>query len=101
MTRPNHTSYVAECFWPGVREEDLHELDRRVEACVAESAGAQQPVRYLGSMLIVDDEVVLCMFEGSLTAVRQVADRAEVPYERILRSTRAPMSRPPTPAAQE
>jgi hypothetical protein len=88
MTRPARTTYVAECFWSGVAEDDLRELDRRVDASVAE--GGDDSVRYLGSMLIVDDEVVLCLFEGPLAAVRRVAQRAGVPFERILRSTRVP-----------
>jgi hypothetical protein len=94
VTRAAETSYVAECFWSGVRESDLVELDSRIERSVAECAGAGDPVRYLGSMLIVDDEVVLCLFEGPLTTVRQVAERAGVPFDRILRSTRAPWSPP-------
>ena len=33
-------------------------------------------------MLIVEDEVVLCLFEGSATAVRSVAERAAIPFGR-------------------
>ncbi len=104
MTRPIPAGYVAECFWSGVREGDLPELDRRVGACVAEYGDSTQPagtsVRYLGSMLIVDDEVVLCLFEGSIATVRRVAERAEVPYERILRGTGAPWSWPSPPSPE-
>lgn len=74
--------YVAECFWPGVGEDDLRALDQRLGAAVAGLA-----VRYLGSLLIHDDEVVLCLFEGPVAAVRQVTERAGLPYERILRTT--------------
>jgi len=45
-----------------------------------------ESVRYLGSMLMPEDEVVLCFFEGSATMVRRAAQRAEVPFERILES---------------
>ena len=37
-----------------------------------------------------EDEVVLCLFEGSEGAVRRVAERAEIPFERILRTARSP-----------
>jgi Protein of unknown function (DUF4242) len=90
MTRPATSSYVAECFWSGVVEDDLRALDRRIDASVLDCG--DESVRYLGSVLIVDDEVVLCLFEGPLAAVRQVAQRAGVPFERILRSTRVPWS---------
>jgi hypothetical protein len=43
--------------------------------------------------LIVEDEVVLCLFEGSATAVRSVAERAAIPFGRILRGTGAPWSK--------
>ena len=90
MTRAVGNSYVVECFWSGVRDEDLRELDRRIEDSVADFAKQGQPVEYLGSMLVVDDDVVLCLFEGPLATVRQVTERAGIAFERILQSTRAP-----------
>lgn len=69
---------MAECFWPGVREEDVRALDERVGACLLPG------VRYFGSILIREDEVVLCQFEGPAAAVREVAERARVPFERLL-----------------
>ena len=71
-------SYVAECYWPDVREEEVRTLDRRIADSLVDD------VRYLGSVLIRDDEVVLCHFEGTADAIRRVAERAEVPYERLL-----------------
>jgi hypothetical protein len=79
-------SFVAECFWPDVREQDVRELDERVAASV-EALGPEPPVRYLGSILIREDEVVLCQFEGPLAAVRRVVERARVPFERLLETT--------------
>jgi len=77
------TSFVAECFWPDVREQEVRELDARVTACIAGLSGDDE-VRYLGSILIRDDEVVLLQFEGRLEAVRAVAERARVPFDRLL-----------------
>ncbi len=74
-------SYVAECFWPDVAEEDVRALDARIVAALAGD------VRYLGSLLIREDEVVLCQFEGAVDAVRAVAERADVPFERLLETT--------------
>ena len=74
-------SFVAECYWPDVREEDVRKLDRRIASSLADD------VRYLGSVLIRDDEVVLCHFEGTADAIRRVAERARVPYERLLATT--------------
>jgi hypothetical protein len=74
-------SFVAECYWPDVHEEEVCALDRRIAASLSDD------VRYLGSVLIREDEVVLCHFEGTADAVRRVATRARVPYERLLAAT--------------
>jgi hypothetical protein len=78
------SQFVAECFWPGVDEADLERLDARVRSALAMSEG----VRYRGSMLMPEDEVVFCFFDGpSAEAVRAVAERARVPLERVVAST--------------
>lgn len=76
------SSFIAECFWPDVSEADLDALDRRVT-----EAAAELDVRYLGSILLREDEVVLCQFDGPADSVRAVAERAQVPFERILHAT--------------
>jgi hypothetical protein len=74
-------SFVAECYWPDVREEEVRALDQRIAASLSDD------VRYLGSVLIRDDEVVLFNFEGTADAIRRVAGRAGVRYERLLAAT--------------
>jgi hypothetical protein len=84
------TSYVAECFWAGVTEADLREVDGRAEACAADLTRAGEPVRYLGSILMRADEVVLCRFEGSEPSVRRAAECAGIPFERIVQVAELP-----------
>jgi hypothetical protein len=81
--------YVAECFWVGVNEQDLRSLDLRAESTAADLTAKGEKVRYLGSILMRPDEVVLCFFEGSAASVRRAAVEAKVPFERILESTGA------------
>ncbi len=83
-------SFVAECFWPGVRESDLHALDSRALAQAAALNQAGEDVRYLGSILLREDEVVLCRFQGGAAAVRRVAVEAKIPFERILEAAQSP-----------
>ena len=85
---------VAECYWPGVGESDLQALDERLRASTAVLHDRGEPVRYLGSILLQADEVVLCQFEGTPAAVREVAERSQVPFERILESTTTPAVAP-------
>jgi hypothetical protein len=74
--------YVVECFWPGVDAAAVRDLDARAAASADEMTRGGTPVRYLGSLLMRTDEVVLCLFEG--------AEQAEVPFERILEAARSP-----------
>jgi hypothetical protein len=90
VERVAESEYVAECFWPGVREDDLSALDERVAGVVAGLSENGEPIRYLGSILMRGDEVVLCLFEGSEPMVRLAAAQAEVPFERILEAARSP-----------
>jgi hypothetical protein len=78
------STFVAECFWPDVREADLRELDHRIVSAVEEQSGHAEAVLYVTSILVAEDEVVLCVFNGSRVAVRRVAERAGIPCERIL-----------------
>lgn len=79
------SSYVVECFWPGVSRAELADLDRRA----TDSATAE--VLYRGSMLIGTDEVVFCFFDGpTAAAVTTVAERARIPFARVLESTSVP-----------
>ena len=82
-------SYVAECFWPDVGDADLAALDQRIDRVIADLA-REPEVRYLGSILLREDEVVLCRFEGTAEHVRDVAERANVPFERILAAAHSP-----------
>ncbi|HKV87343.1 MAG TPA: hypothetical protein VJT78_05040 [Candidatus Dormibacteraeota bacterium] len=85
-----HTGYVAECFWVGVGDDDLRLLDERATRSIASLAGDGENVRYLGSVLMRSDEVVLCFFEGSAAGVRRAAEMALIPFERILETAGSP-----------
>jgi hypothetical protein len=90
MVEQPTSEYVAECFWPGVDEAAVRALDVRAGGCADELTHAGEPVRYLGSILMREDEVVLCLFDGSPDAVRRAAERAEIPFERILEASGSP-----------
>ena len=82
--------FVAECLWPDVRESDLRTLDRRAGEQAARLTAAGRHVRYLGSLLMREDEVVLCLFSGTRGDVRDAATAAEIPFERVLEMARSP-----------
>lgn len=82
MVEQQASGFVAECYWPDVSEHAVRDVDERIAAC-AQALN----VRYLGSILLREDEVVLCQFEGTADAVREVVESAKVPFERILETT--------------
>jgi hypothetical protein len=84
------TSFVAECLWIGVTDDDLRRLDERASTAVEKVVLEGEEVRYLGSILMRADEVVLCFFEGSAGAVRRVAQEAGIPFERLLETAGSP-----------
>ena len=82
--RESQGSFAAECFWTGVTEQDVRDLEERIRSAVSDLASPEQPLAYTGSLLMPTDEVVLCLFEGSELLVRAAAQRAGVPFDRIV-----------------
>ena len=81
--------FVAECFWTGVTEGDLRDVDERAQASAVELAKGGEDVRYVGSVLMLADEVVLCFFEGAADAVQRAVEHAQIPYERLVEDVHA------------
>jgi hypothetical protein len=84
------TDFVAECLWPDVREDDLRALDARAGGESERLAARGGSVRYMGSLLMREDEVVLCLFHGRQDDVRRVVESARIPYDRILEAACSP-----------
>jgi hypothetical protein len=75
--------YLAECLWPGVTQSDVQALDARARATEVGAA------RYLGSTLVLEDDVVFCYFAApSPECARAAAERAGIPFERVLETVR-------------
>ena len=72
---------VAECLLPGLTTAIAQALCERVRA---EQASCHRAASFFGSLLMPDDEVLLCLFAGPLGDVRQLCERAGLPYERIV-----------------
>ena len=80
-------TYLVECFWPGVSEARVARAVRQL--AVAGTGG--DAVSWVDSILVPDDEIVLCVFEGrSVEAVRASAGRAGLPAERIVTCVQVP-----------
>jgi hypothetical protein len=80
-------TYLVECFWPGVSQRRVAQAVRQLAA--TDTGG--DAVTWVDSILVPEDEIVLCIFEGrSAVAVRASADRAGLPAERIVSCVQVP-----------
>lgn len=80
--RPEPAWQIAECLLPGVTVAAAEAFAHRVRTELA--AGNWPGVSFLGSLLMTEDEVVLCLFAGPLPQVRAVSERAGLPFDRIV-----------------
>jgi hypothetical protein len=77
------TAYFVESYWPGVDERLLRRVGERLASGRSGQAGA---VTWLISILVPEDEIVLCLAVGSSPEViRASAQEAGMPTERIIR----------------
>jgi hypothetical protein len=82
-------SYLAECFWPGVTPEAVQAADLRARRRVAQLHEEGFPLRYLGSLVVPGDEVVVFEFAApSQEIVAQLCLEAELPVDRVVESVR-------------
>ncbi len=73
---------ITECLVPGVTAADAAEMGQRIAEELGQPDLAQ--VKFLGSLLVPEDEVLLFVFAGPRDGVRVLTDRAGLPYERVV-----------------
>ena len=67
-----------------VTEQDVRASDSRLCAAIAELVSSGKQIGYAGPLVMPTDEVVMYLFEGTLELVRMAAERAAIPYDRII-----------------
>lgn len=76
---------MAECFWPGVTMQNVAAAGDRLSQAPRAASRDDASARYLGSILVPTDEIALLLLEAaSLAAATELAQRAAIPFERIL-----------------
>jgi hypothetical protein len=92
---PDVRTYVAECFYVGVKQSDLVALGDRAGRAADELTEEGRRVVFLGSILVPEDEIVLIQFAASSAHdAADAATRAGIPFDRVVESvnTAAPAS---------
>ena len=84
---PDASDYIAECFWPDVDQARVDLAAARVTSTAETLTRGGTPVELTGTIVVGADEVVFYLFRSSSgDAVREVCERAELPFERIVAS---------------
>jgi hypothetical protein len=77
--------FVVECFWPGVTRAQVEAANARARDAALHRRGA--PLRFIGSLLVLGDEVVLFQFgAASQEDVVLVSREAKLPFDRVAES---------------
>lgn len=78
-------TYLVERYWPGVTVQRLSEALGRVRQVMEEMSGQGMSIGDVSCTLIPAEEVVFSVYEGpSAAAVRQLNERAGIPFSRIV-----------------
>jgi hypothetical protein len=81
-------TYLVECFWPGVDEQQHASAAGRARAAALQLRRQGEEIEFLGSILIPGDETVFCFFKGREPDVRGASERAGLPFDRLLAAVR-------------
>jgi hypothetical protein len=79
------TTFLVECFWPGVTEGAHAAATARAGAAAAALRARGIDITFLGGELVPDDEVAFYRFAAAdRSDVELVSSMADLPYERIV-----------------
>jgi hypothetical protein len=81
-------SYLVECYWPGINDATVAAAAQRALRAALELRRQGHEIRFLGAILVPDDETVFCLFDGHKADVVAASQLAAVPFERVLESRR-------------
>ncbi len=80
-------TFLVERYWPMADAPRLDSMLGRLRDAVHAARQSGQGVRYRGSVIVPDDELVLSLLDAtSMAEARAASERAGVPFERILRA---------------
>ena len=77
--------YMVDRSLPGITMEQLAAAQKAAIETANKCTAEGKPVRYIRSTFVPSDARCMCLFEaGSPEAVREVNDRAKIPYTRVV-----------------
>ena len=84
--RHHQPLFLVESYWPGVSPERVATADAATVQALDAGRDRRAPARYLGSMLVPRDELLLRVFAGGTAIlISEANEHAGVPVERVVR----------------
>ncbi|MGN6169645.1 MAG: nickel-binding protein, partial [Solirubrobacteraceae bacterium] len=81
---PAMNSYLIERYLPGLSEAEIRAALERLEEACAELSAKGNPVRYVGSMFLPEEETCFCRLDGdSPRTAAKANELAKLPFARI------------------
>jgi hypothetical protein len=88
MSQTESRSYLVECYWPGVSTKGFAKSAERIQEEASKLAREGGDIVFRGSILVLADESVFCLFDGSESDIRTASERAGMRFDRVLESMR-------------
>src|SRR5712692_455949 len=95
IRRDAPSTFVVERYWPTADESRTDAFLEHVRTAIDASRRAGRQVRYLGTLVVPDDELLWSLVTAmSLDDVRAASELANGPFERIVRARTVGFGRP-------
>lgn len=80
-------TFLVECYAPDIARSDVEAVGRRAAAAAAELRGSGRSIEYVRALFVPGDDAVFHVFSGdAIGTVREAAERAQIPFERVVES---------------
>lgn len=89
--RSGWRTYLVEHYWPGITELEFRRSAAEVAAGAARLASAGEPIRFLHSTLVPEDEAAFCVLSAASAELVERAYRsAGITFERLVEAVESP-----------
>ena len=88
---PGSHTYLVEHYWPGITEPEFRRSAALVSASAERLAESGEPILFLHSTLVPEDEAAFCVLEAaSAELVDRAYQAAGITYERLVEAVESP-----------
>ncbi len=88
MTEPEpRRTFLVECYAPDISRSDVEAVGRRAATAAAHLRDEGHQIEYVRALFVPGDDAVFHVFSAdAIDPVREAAERATLPFERVVES---------------